>query len=163
MSSVTTLTLRLVLPPLHCVTRPGGFTKLPLCLAPQRRAAQGTGLRACSPSSAQALLGSQAQCGRALRRRRCCSQCAIAQVSRSCPRPPQKAWRLQRPGRAGIARPPPKGVPSTRRCGTWLVIRPVRAPVGHAVQTVKVGMHRRPPASFGQHTSRPSPAGAAQP
>ena len=34
-----------------------------------------------------------------------------------CPCPPQKAWRLQRPGRAGVARPPPKGVPSTRRCG----------------------------------------------
>ena len=37
------------------------------------------------------------------------------------------------------------------------------APVGHAVQTVKVGMHRRPPASLRCHTSRPSPAGAAQP
>jgi hypothetical protein len=132
MSSVTTLTLRLVLPPLHCVTRPSGFTKPPLCLAPLRRAAQGTGLRACSPSSAQALLGSQSVCGIG------CAEAASASVRRcravitKCPRPPQKAWRLQRSGRAGVARPPPPQGGSlytalnsvTRRCGTWFVFRP---------------------------------------
>lgn len=114
MSSVTTLALRLVLPPLHCVTRPSGFTKLPLCLAPQRRAAQGTGLRAkarLAPKPCLAVkLSVAARCAAAG-----VSVSALARSHHEMPPPTPRAWRLQRPGRAGVARPPPKGAPSTRR------------------------------------------------
>lgn len=141
MASVTTLALRLVLPPLP---RPSGFTKLPLCLAPPRRAAQGTGLRAKARLAPKPCLAAKLSVA---------ARCAAAGVAvsalarklpRVCPRPPQSlALAAPRPRRCSPSTPQGGslytalwGVSATAHCHKI-------APVGHAVQTVKVGMHRR--------------------
>ena len=103
MASVTTLALRLVLPPLP---RPSGFTKLPLCLAPPRRAAQGTGLRAKARLAPKPCLAAKLSVA---------ARCAAAGVAvsalarklpRVCPRPPQSlALAAPRPRRCSPSTP----------------------------------------------------------
>ena len=111
MSSVTTLALRLVLPPLRALA---GLPNSRYVLRPNavQRKAQACGLAArLAPKPCLAVKPSVAA--------RCAATgvavSALSRKSHEMPPPTPKAWRLQRPGRAGVARPPPKGAPSTRR------------------------------------------------
>ena len=77
-----------------------------------RRKAQACG--PCSPSSAQALLGSQSVCGIGYAEAARASVRRCRAVITKYPRPPCESRRFAACC-AGVARPPPKGVPSTRR------------------------------------------------